>query len=196
MYKVTLKPSNQVVEIEGDKNLLEALKEKGIYIKSSCGGVASCSDCICKVVGGEDNLNPPPFAEIKFLGNVFHITKERLACQTTIHGDITLDISRHDQESDQEKLKAKTTNLYLKTKVRKKDEVIQKKNEKIKSKMEKIEKDREYIRHWEGEKKEKWEKKLGGSKKPKLFSTENIEEYKGPFGARKDFKKERKKEED
>lgn len=196
MYKVTLKPSNQVVEIDGDKNLLEALKEKGIYIKSSCGGVASCSDCICKVVGGEDNLNPPPFAEIKFLGNVFHITKERLACQTTIHGDITLDISRHNEGSDQEKLKAKTTNLYLKTKVRKKDEVIQKNNEKIKSKMEKMEKDREYIRHWEGEKKEKWEKKLGGSKKPKLFSTENIEEYKGPFGPRKDFKKERKKEED
>ena len=194
MYKVTLKPSNQVVEIEGDKNLLEALLEKGIYIKSSCGGVASCSDCICKVVGGEDNLDPPPFAELKFLGNVFHITKERLACQTTIHGDITLDISRHDQSADQDKLRVKTTNLRSKKRVRKKETVIQKKNEKMKSKMEKIQKDNEYFRHWEGEKKEKWEKKLGGSKKPKPFNTDNIEEYNGPFNSRKDFKKDRKKD--
>lgn len=189
MYKVTLKPSNQIVEIEEGKSLLTALLEKGIYIKSSCGGVASCSDCICKVVGGEDNLDPPPFAELKFLGNVFHLTKERLACQTTVHGDITLDISRHDQNIDQNRLKAKTTNLHLKTKVRKKSIVDQKKIEESKKKIEKLKKDQEYFRHWEGDKKEKWQKKLGGSRKPRPFNTDNIEEYKGENTPRRDLNK-------
>lgn len=78
-HKVTLKPSGEIVEIEEGKNLLSALREQDIYVKSSCGGVASCSDCIVKIVSGEDHLTPPPFSELKLLGNVFHITKERLA---------------------------------------------------------------------------------------------------------------------
>ena len=55
-----------------------------MYIKSSCGGVASCTDCRIKVIAGEDSLTTPPFEEVQLLGNVFHITKERLSCQAKI----------------------------------------------------------------------------------------------------------------
>jgi ferredoxin len=179
MYKIVLRPSGQIIEIDGSKNLLEALREKGIYIKSSCGGVAACSDCIIRVVGGEDNLEPPPFKEISFLGNVFHITKERLACQTRIHGDVVIDISGHDEASDQDRLKVKTTDLTRKVHVRKRADIKIKNEEREKSKAEKAKKDAEYFRHWENEKRQKWEKKLGGSKRPKIFNTDKIEEFPG-----------------
>lgn len=118
MPKVTLRPSLQVIEISSEQSLLEALKEADVYIKSSCGGHATCSDCILKVVSGEDSLSSPPFEELKLLGNVFHITKERLACQTKISGDVTLDISRHDKARDQEKTRSKTTSFVKKKTLR------------------------------------------------------------------------------
>ena len=108
-HKVTLLPQEQVIEVSEDLSLLEALRNEGVYIKSSCGGVASCSDCMIKVCGGEDHINTPSFEELALLGNVFHITKERLSCQTRINGDVTIDISNHCKLSDQEKLRAKTS---------------------------------------------------------------------------------------
>ena len=43
-HKVTLKPEGRVVEVEEGKNLLEALRATDTYIKSSCGGHATCTD--------------------------------------------------------------------------------------------------------------------------------------------------------
>ena len=93
MHKVTIMPSGESISIREDESLLVALKEAGKYVKSSCGGHASCSDCIVKVMTGEDYVNPPEFDELQLIGKVFHITKERLACQTKVTGDITIDLS-------------------------------------------------------------------------------------------------------
>ncbi len=121
--KLTILPSGDVIDVAEDKDLLSVLTEKGYYIKSSCGGNASCSDCIIKVVSGQDNLESPTFEEIKFLGNVFHITKERMSCQTKICGDVTIDISAHDKDRDVENLNQKTNQKYSRqVKVRKKSE--------------------------------------------------------------------------
>lgn len=153
--KVTLLPKGDIVDIEEGKDLLSALTEKGHYIKSSCGGNASCSDCIIKVVSGEDNLESPTFDEIKFLGNVFHITKERMACQTKICGDVTIDISAHDKDKDSESLKQKTSQKFSKkVKVRKKTEA------------------KEEVPF---EKKEKPPKE-GGKRRPKQFNYSNEDE--------------------
>ena len=184
MYKINLKPSNEVIEIDGSKNLLEALREKGIYIKSSCGGVASCSDCIVKILSGEDHLEPPPFEEIKFLGNVFHITKERLACQLKINGDITIDIAHHDQDADAERLRQKTSKNI---KRRKKNEI---KAEPARE--EKPPQEAEWVKHWDKEPVDKKMKRLGGGKKPNLFRTDHLEEEE-PRKEDKDFRKTRKK---
>ena len=53
-HPVTVLPTNQTVEVSEDESLLEGLKQAGFYIKSSCGGHASCSDCIVKVESGKD----------------------------------------------------------------------------------------------------------------------------------------------
>jgi len=69
--------------LEGE-TLLEALRREGVPIRSSCGGFASCGDCIVLMKSETDNLNAPNFDEKKLLGNVFHITKERLSCQVKV----------------------------------------------------------------------------------------------------------------
>lgn len=177
-FKITLKPINQVIEVDAGKNLLESLRENDIYIKSSCGGVASCSDCICKVMTGEDNLESPPFAELKLLGNVFHITKERLMCQTKIIGDITLDISAHDRDRDEVKMRNKMSKNAPKkpvTKVRSREEFNKIKEERFQERSENQVKDQAWEKHWEKETDPNAPKKpkaLGGGKRPKFFKVD------------------------
>ena len=109
LHKVILLPSGQQVNVPEGKALLHALREQGVYIKSTCGGVASCGDCVVKIHSGESCLTPSTFAELKLLGNVYHITRERLSCQTMVVGDCTIDIGEHDKARDQEKMLSKTS---------------------------------------------------------------------------------------
>lgn len=187
-HKVTLRPSGDVVEVEEGLNLLEALRSEDKYIKSSCGGVASCSDCIIKIVSGEDNLTPPPFEELKLLGNVFHITKERLACQTKILGDVTIDISKHDKATDEDRLKNKTSNFskkkQAKTVVRKEPDIQkirqEKETERTQFEQEQKQKGQEWQKHWEKDKSTE-AKRLAGGKRPKFFDTDKVDYEKNVY---------------
>ncbi len=88
----------KIIPVEEGDSLLEAIRRAGVFIRSSCGGHASCSECKVKVKSGADGLTPPPFEEIQLLGNVFHITQERLACQCALteeKAEIRLDLSAH-----------------------------------------------------------------------------------------------------
>ena len=181
-YKVTLKPSGDVVEVQEGKNLLVALREKNIYVKSSCGGHATCSDCVIKIISGEDYITPPPFEELKLLGNVFHITKERLACQTKLTGDVTIDISKHDKLSDEAKLKNKTS-LYSKkkkpVKLRKETEIKTIRSERAAERLDldaqKLQNTETWKNHWEKNQVDNVPKKLAGGKRPKFFDTDKVD---------------------
>ena len=113
------------------------------------------------------------------LGNVFHITKERLACQTKITGDVTIDISHHDQAADQKKLKNKKHNKN-KPKRRKPEEVKEILDERKAASEEKTkmrdQKDEAYFEHWKKEKDPSAPpKKLDGGKRPQPFVTPDLE---------------------
>ena len=82
---------------------MTCLKQAGIDVKSTCGGKASCCECIVKVVEGGENLVPAEFKEKSLLGNVFHLTKERLSCQTFLNGDISVDVSDHMAHDEDKK---------------------------------------------------------------------------------------------
>jgi ferredoxin len=170
-HKVTILPSNQIVEIAENKPLLFALREQDIYVKSSCGGFATCSDCIIKVTSGADHLSPPTFGELKLLGNIFHITRERLACQATISGDVCIDISGHDKGADEQKLLQKTTSFLKKSpqsvRVRKQEEVKRIEGERQQESAENEVKSKTWEKHWEKERDPNAPKKLGGNRRPK-----------------------------
>lgn len=98
MPKVNVLPDNAVYDVKEGQNLLKVLLEQKVRIRSSCGGHGSCSDCVIKITSGKEHLSEITFEEKQLLGNVFFITKERLACQTKISGDIEIDISAHKED--------------------------------------------------------------------------------------------------
>jgi ferredoxin len=169
-FKCTLWPSGEVLSVNAEETLLTQLKKAGKKIKSSCGGCATCSDCMIVVKSGEMNLSPQTFEELRLLGNVFHITKERLSCQTKVMGDVTIDISIHEKNTFTGKGEKQAP-------VPKSTSTILKKREDVeKAVRESEEKGREkssdsWYRHWEGEDQDPQRpKKLGGNRRPKTFS--------------------------
>jgi 2Fe-2S ferredoxin len=171
-YKCTLWPSGEVLTLNGEETLLKQLKASGKKIKSSCGGCATCTDCMIVVKSGELNLTPQTFEELRLLGNVFHITKERLSCQTKITGDVTLDITAHDKStSSVVSAGPKSTTTILK----KREEVAKAVRQNEKESREKPSDD--WYRHWEnGEEDPSKPKKLGGGKRPRPFNYSDPEE--------------------
>lgn len=166
-YKCTLWPSGEVLDLNGEETLLGQLKKAGKKIKSSCGGCATCSDCIVVVKSGELNLTAQTFEELRLLGNVFHITKERLSCQSRLLGDVTIDISAHEKKA----APVKETTVVKKSSTRlKKREDVEKTVKEREEKSEARPKDT-WFKHWEKEEEDPNKpKKLGGNKRPRPFN--------------------------
>ena len=170
-YKVTLWPSGEILDLNGQDSLLAQLKKAGKKIKSSCGGCATCSDCMIVVKSGESNLTPQTFEELRLLGNVFHITKERLSCQTKITGDVTIDISAHDKNTYTGKNEKVSVSKSTTTKLKKREDIekaVRENEEKAQAKPGDT-----WYRHWEKEGEQAEDnrpKKLGGNKRVKPFN--------------------------
>ncbi len=136
------------MEVDAETDLYHGLKASGLHINSTCGGCATCAKCIITVLEGEENLNEIPFEEARLLGNVFHITKERLACQTKAHGPVTIDMSQHEQKDEQKDPEKKAAKSAV--------------SRRTKNEVERMHEERR-------EQKKQKPKKLGGGRKPKAF---------------------------
>ena len=88
MPKVSFQPSNVSIDVADGANIRQASLDAGLQIPSTCGGVGSCGLCKVKILSGAEHLGPMTALETGKLGNVFFITKERLSCQTIVHGDV------------------------------------------------------------------------------------------------------------
>ena len=78
-----------VVEVLDGSTLFEAGAKVTAGIDTACVGKGTCGLCRVKIVAGAEYLPPFTDEERKHLGNVYHITKVRLACRTKLHGDVT-----------------------------------------------------------------------------------------------------------
>jgi 2Fe-2S ferredoxin len=103
-------PSDVRVEALPDENLRDAAIRAGVHIPSTCGGVASCGLCKVKVVEGADRLNALTPDEVGKLGNVFFITKERLACQAIASGEVACEVP--DEQAEREKRAQKAKDFF------------------------------------------------------------------------------------
>jgi 2Fe-2S ferredoxin len=83
---ITFEPFQVSVPCADGESVFDVARRHGIPIATACSGQATCGLCRVKVVSGEAFL--PPFGdnERKHLGNVYFITKERLACQARVSG--------------------------------------------------------------------------------------------------------------
>ena len=88
--KISFKPDNISTEISTDESILTAALRNGINHLHACGGSARCSTCRIQVVSGLENCNPRNELELKLADTHNFSDDVRLACQTTITGDVDI----------------------------------------------------------------------------------------------------------
>ncbi len=85
-------PDEVAVEVKDGTSLFAAAIEADVELESQCGGRCGCALCRVKLLEGLDSVSPMEWEEQAHLGSVFHVTHERLACQTRVLGDVVVEI--------------------------------------------------------------------------------------------------------
>ena len=88
--KISFKPDNISTEISTDESILTAALRNGINHLHACGGSARCSTCRIQFVSGLENCNPRNELELKLADTHNFSDDVRLACQTTITGNVDI----------------------------------------------------------------------------------------------------------
>jgi uncharacterized 2Fe-2S/4Fe-4S cluster protein (DUF4445 family) len=91
-HKVTFHPSDRQIVVDEGENLLQAAMEAGIHINASCGGNATCGKCKVRIAGGA--VESPMHAG---LSEAEYADGYRLACLSTVTGDLEVDIPLESQ---------------------------------------------------------------------------------------------------
>jgi ferredoxin, 2Fe-2S len=89
--KVRFLPSGLEVEVEAGTSVFDAGARVGAGIDTACVGKGTCGLCRVKVVAGE--LTPYTDEEERHLGNLYRITRLRLACRARVVGDVTVEVT-------------------------------------------------------------------------------------------------------
>lgn len=83
-----------VVELAPGASLFEAGARANAAIDTACVGKGTCGLCRVKILAGGEHLVPYTDEERKHLGNVYHITKVRLACRAKLaDGDAAREVA-------------------------------------------------------------------------------------------------------
>lgn len=86
-----------VVELAPGDTLFDGGARASAGIDTACVGKGTCGLCRVKIVAGAEHLVPFTDEERKHLGNVYHLTRVRLACRTRLAGDtgdVTIEVVR------------------------------------------------------------------------------------------------------
>ena len=84
-----------VVDLPAGSTLFEAGARVSAGIETACVGKGTCGLCRVKILSGAPHLTPYTDEERKHLGNVYHLTKVRLACRARlVDGDVALQVVR------------------------------------------------------------------------------------------------------
>jgi ferredoxin len=92
MPVITYEPFHVALPCEDGESVFEVARRNGVPISTACAGQATCGLCRVKIVAGEAHVTPFNASERRHLGNVYFITKERLACQVRVHGDVVVSV--------------------------------------------------------------------------------------------------------
>ncbi|MCA9537696.1 MAG: (2Fe-2S)-binding protein [Myxococcales bacterium] len=79
------------VEVAKGESLLQAAHRCEAPVHTLCNGVGTCVQCKVRVVAGAERLSVPGALERDRLGNIFHLTGERMGCQARVEGDVVIE---------------------------------------------------------------------------------------------------------
>lgn len=86
MPTVTFLPGHTVADVPVGTSLFDAGAKVTAGIDTACVGKGTCGLCRVRIVDGAENLAPLTDEDYKHLGNVYHLTRVRLACRATVMG--------------------------------------------------------------------------------------------------------------
>jgi 2Fe-2S ferredoxin len=93
MPRVTFLPGGRVAECADGTSLFDAGGGTAVGIETACVGKGTCGLCRVKVVSGAEFLTSYGEEEEKHLGNLYHLTRVRLACRTRVSGgDVVVEL--------------------------------------------------------------------------------------------------------
>lgn len=92
MPVITFLPSGAQVQAAEGETLFEVGGRAHAGIQTSCVGKGTCGLCRVKIIAGGDALSTYTEEETKHLGNLYHVSKLRLACRTRVFGDATVEV--------------------------------------------------------------------------------------------------------
>jgi uncharacterized 2Fe-2S/4Fe-4S cluster protein (DUF4445 family) len=113
-YRVKFLPIERSFPAEEGQAILETAMKAGVHINASCGGNGACGKCKVKVLEGataspvSTKISPDEYA-----------AGTRLACQTTIHGDMVVEIP-FESQIDKSILKRTTEDTHISSDFQKK----------------------------------------------------------------------------
>ena len=100
MPSITFLPSGTVASCRDGETIFEVGRRAGVMIDTACVGKGTCGLCRVRIDQGEAFLNPYTDAELKHLGNVYHLTRVRLSCRTVVTGgDVVVDTETRKRKS-------------------------------------------------------------------------------------------------
>ncbi|MEZ4466874.1 MAG: 2Fe-2S iron-sulfur cluster-binding protein [bacterium] len=80
------------ITVPPETSLLEAARDCGAPVQTLCQGIGACVQCKVQVIEGAEHLSRPEALEKDRLGNIFHLTGERLGCQTRVTGPVVVEV--------------------------------------------------------------------------------------------------------
>jgi len=94
MVKITIENlGEKEVAFAHQRSVLAALHHNNVDWMHACGGKGRCTTCKMIIVSGGENLSAMTSAEAKFRTLGLLAADERLACQTQLHGNITIRVA-------------------------------------------------------------------------------------------------------
>jgi ferredoxin len=80
------------VDVEPGTSLLDAARICDAPVQTLCNGIAACMQCKVRIIEGGESLSSPEALEKDRIGNIFHITGERLGCQAKVSGPVVVEV--------------------------------------------------------------------------------------------------------
>ncbi len=98
MPRITFLPSQKSFEVPLGTSVLDAALKAGVELDHACGGVCACSTCHVIVKEGFNTLAEATEDEEDQLDEAPGLTRQsRLACQSKVKADLTVEVPRHSR---------------------------------------------------------------------------------------------------
>lgn len=91
-FTIKFLPFETTLQVDAGTNLLDAILEAGLPLKSSCGGKGTCGDCLVRISEGEYRTRPSAVLPEDLSSQGYN-----LACQTDVRGDLEVQLPQFQE---------------------------------------------------------------------------------------------------